>query len=103
MRRHPCILDQGADFFTRHRWLAPVGVACVLLIAVALGSWAAWSLKLDSWHLGVVYTFVTMLFLMFFMSCYRSSGMTPRCTDETRVIQLIHGWPASSHHYGLHA
>jgi hypothetical protein len=103
MRRHPCVLDRGSAFLDRHPWIYQVTVVLFTIGGVVCASFAGRALQFSSLHFTLAYLCVVIDFLLFVVAARRSPGHPPSCADEASVIQLLHGWPASSHHYGLHA
>jgi hypothetical protein len=104
MRRNPCILDRGSAFLDRNPWLYQLVVVLCTASAVVLATIAARALKASSLHLGAAYTAVAIHVVLLCCAFFRPPGSPPpNCRDEASVIKLLHGWPSSSHHYGLHA
>lgn len=103
MRRNPCILDRGSAWLDRNPWIYQLGVISATLTAVCVNTIAAHTLTLSDWHLWTAYAFVLLDLVLFGFACLRPPGRPAQCRDESGVIKLLHEWPASSHHYGLHA
>jgi len=103
MRRNPCILDRGSEFLRRHAYLYPAAVIAATTVAVAAGSLAARAINASTTHQSVMYVGVLINAVLMAYAMRRPPGKPPQCPSEANVIQLLHGWPATSHHYGLHA
>ena len=103
MRRHPCVLDRGSAFLDRHPWIYQLAVVGATGLGVGVETMMLLQLQYSRTQIGLVYCFVVLDLLLFALACFTPPGKPPRCPDEQSVIHLLHGWPASSHHYGLHA
>ena len=103
MRRHPCILDRGGAFLQRHAWLHQVAVLVATVSGVAAGFVAMLEMECGAVHKSLALAGAVLTLSLFGLACLRAPGVPPRCPDESSVIGLLHAWPASSHHYGLHA
>ena len=103
MRRNPCILDRGSAWLDRNPWVYQLGVVSATIAAVCVNTVVAHTLTIQDWHLWTAYAFVLLDLVLFGFACLRPPGRPAQCRDESGVIKLLHEWPASSHHYGLHA
>lgn len=103
MRRHPCILDRGASFLERHSWIYQAIVLVFTLAGVIVGTIIGVRVQVSSYHFGIAYVCLLADLALFAIVSRLSPGRPASCPSESSVIQLLHSWPSSSHHYGLHA